>query len=320
MANSYPQPTHLIAHFSDTHLLAGGEELYGSISTTDNLVAALSQLERSGVRPDAIVFTGDLADVGQPDAYRQLREVVEPVGARLGAQIIWVMGNHDEPIPFAKELLRGRPAGASLDQVFELNGLRIIALDTSVPGYHHGELTTAQLGWLREVLATPAEHGTLLALHHPPIFTPIEFMQLIELRNPADLAEVIRDSDVRGILGGHLHYSTHALFAGVPVSVVAATCYTMDLAAGAGVLSGVDGAQGFNLVHVYTDQVVHSLVPLSRFAEVAHFPQAFVAEMNALSLDDQREAFSNKNSRFDGTTIHLGEKPGYTGLAAHAHL
>jgi Icc protein len=319
VANSYPQPTHLIAHLSDTHLLAGGEELYGSISTRDNLIAALSQLERSGVRPDAIVFTGDLTDIGHADAYRQLREIVEPVAARLGAQIVWVMGNHDEPVPFAEELLGSLSTGASLDQVFDLNGLRIISLDTSVPGYHHGQLTGSQLGWLRNVLATPAPHGTMLALHHPPIFTPIEFMQLIELRNPADLAEVVRGTDVRGILGGHLHYSTHALFAGIPVSVVAATCYTMNLAAGAGVLSGVNGAQGFNLVHVYADQVVHSSVPLNTFTEVAQFPQAFVTAMDALSLEDQREAFSNKNSRFDGTHIHLGEKPIHTEPAADAH-
>ena len=44
------------------------------------------------------------------------------------------------------------------------------------------------------------------------------------LRDQASLAEVIEGSDVRTIIAGHLHYSTTAMFAGVPVSVASATC------------------------------------------------------------------------------------------------
>ena len=40
-----------------------------------------------------------------------------------------------------------------LATILEINGLRIIALDTTIPGYHDGELTPTQLGWLREQLA-----------------------------------------------------------------------------------------------------------------------------------------------------------------------
>ena len=92
----HPAPLHAIAHISDTHFLAAGKELYGSVRTEDHLEQALKQLERSDVRPEAIVFTGDLADLGEPDAYRRLRAIVEPAAKRMGAEVIWVMGNHDE--------------------------------------------------------------------------------------------------------------------------------------------------------------------------------------------------------------------------------
>ena len=102
----------------------------------------------------------------------------------------------------------------------DVDGLRIIALDTSVPGYHHGELSDDQLTWLAAELATPAEHGTLIALHHPPLPLPmLRAAELIELLEQDRLAAVIEGSDVRGILAGHLHFSTYSLFAGVPVSV-----------------------------------------------------------------------------------------------------
>ena len=41
---------------------------------------------------------------------------------------------------------------------------------------------------------------------------------------------MLAGSDVRAILAGHLHYSMSGTFAGIPVSVASASCYTMDVA------------------------------------------------------------------------------------------
>ena len=79
----------------------------------------------------------------------------------------------------------------------------------------------------------------------------LDLAVLVELRDQAGLAAVVRSSDVRTILAGHLHYSTTATFAGIPVSVASATCYTQDLNVPVGGTRGRDGAQAFNLVHVY---------------------------------------------------------------------
>ena len=162
-------------------------------------------------------------------------------------------------------------------------------------------MTDAQLAWLADVLATPAQHGTLLALHHPPIPTPIDLMALIELHGQDRLERVLRDTDVRGILGGHLHYTTHSTFAGIPVSVAAATCYTMDLGAPQNALSGVDGGQAFNLVHVYDDRIVHSVVPVEAFAEVTGFSDVFLDQIAQMSPEQRLEVFSSKTSTFNAS-------------------
>ncbi len=294
----HPAPAHVIAHISDTHLLAGDRPLYGAVATGHNLVEAMARLEHSGARPEAIVFTGDLADLGEPGAYRRLRAIVEPAAARMGARIVWVMGNHDERLQFQTELFdeAGQDPAPTQDRVYDINGLRIVALDSTVPGYHHGDLTRDQLDWLADELSTPAPQGTLLAMHHPPIPTPLDLMALLELRGQEGLAEVVRGSDVRGILAGHLHYTTHSLFAGIPVSVAAATCYTMDLAAPVHTLSGVDGSQAFNLVHVYADQVVHSVVPIGGFPEVSGFGRRFVERLSEMTAERRLEVFSSKAS------------------------
>jgi Icc protein len=295
----YPPATHLIAHISDTHFLGAGSDgaprsLHGTVDTDRTVRLAMEQLERSGLRPDAFVFTGDIADRGEPDAYRRVRDLVEAIAARLGSELVWVMGNHDERAAFRTELLRERGSAEPVDRVFDIRGLRIVALDTSVPGYHHGDLTDRQLEWLAGVLSTPAEHGTVLALHHPPIPTPLALMNLLELRRQERLADVIAGSDIRGILGGHLHYATHSLFAGIPVSVAAATCYTMDLSAPERELVGMDGGQAINLVHIHDTQLVHSVVPLGQFPTVSRFDSAFLDRMQSLNATDRTEAFSRK--------------------------
>jgi 3',5'-cyclic AMP phosphodiesterase CpdA len=294
----YPAPSHVIAHFSDTHLLAGGRPLHGKAATVEKLGRALHQLERSTVKPHAIVFTGDLTDLGEPDAYQRLRELVDPVAERMGSQIIWVMGNHDVRTEYSR-LLFGEQSDAPQDRVYDIGGLRIISFDTTVPGYHHGEITDEQLDWLAAELATPAPHGTLLAVHHPPIPIPvIEAMAILELQAQPRLAAVLTGTDVRGILGGHLHYSTHSTFAGIPISVAGSTCYTLDLSAEDRMLSGVDLGQSVNLVHVYDDRVVHSAFPVGTGTEVAAFPASLRAVFDAMTPEERLEAFSSKTSTF----------------------
>jgi len=299
----YPAPSHTIAHFSDTHLLAGGRPLYGKVDTIHHLGQALRQLERSAARPEAIVFTGDLADLGEPDAYERLRALVEPVAERMGAQVIWVMGNHDERADYSR-LLFDQESDAPQDRVYDVGGLRIISFDTTVPGYHHGDVTDDQLDWLADVLSSPAQHGTLLAVHHPPIPTPLlEAMGMLELQRQVRLAEVIRGTDVRGILAGHLHYSTHSTFVGVPVSVAAATCYTLDLSAENRVLSGVDFGQSVNIVHVYEEQLVHSVIPIGATQEISGFSADAWAQIEAMTPEQRLEMFSAKNSSFNAGEI-----------------
>ncbi len=70
----YPPARRTILHLSDTHLLAGNVPLGGRYDTAANLLRTLEAVEGLGIRPDAIVFTGDLTDLGEPEAYRALRD------------------------------------------------------------------------------------------------------------------------------------------------------------------------------------------------------------------------------------------------------
>ncbi|WP_448810292.1 phosphodiesterase [Agromyces bauzanensis] len=290
----YAPARYVVAQVSDTHLLEGGAPLGGVADTVSALEHTVTQLARLGDVLDAIVLTGDVTDLGEPDAYRRIRSAVEPLAESTGAELVWVMGNHDERGTFRSELLDEPATDQPVHQVVQVGGLRIIALDTSVPGYHHGALDTASLAWLDAVLADPAPEGTLIAMHHAPIATPLALMDVLELRDQDELADIVRGRDVRMILGGHLHYATNGMFAGIPVSVAGATAYTMDLSATPGELVGIDGGRSFTLVHVFDDSIVTSVVPVGPFPRVTSFGAEFLAELERLSPEERIERFSRK--------------------------
>jgi 3',5'-cyclic AMP phosphodiesterase CpdA len=296
----YPNPSHTIAHVSDTHLLAGGKLQYGVVDTVQHLAMALDRLSRIDPPPQAIVLTGDLADRGEPEAYSQLRSMIEPVAERMGAQVVWCMGNHDDRTAYAQGLFGAEPTPEVLDRVYDVDGLRVVALDTSVPNYHHGEISEEQYSWLASVLAEPAPLGTILAMHHPPIAVPmLPAAAIIELDDQPRLATALQGTDVRMILGGHFHYSSYGTFAGIPVSVASATCYVSDIAPDQRFISGVDAEQSVNVLHVYDDTIVTSIVPTHDSAEITGFGAEVAPLVEAMSFEERRETFSRKDSEFN---------------------
>lgn len=289
--------SHVVIHVSDTHFLAEGAKLGGRYDVERTFARTLEAITAVHPHPSAIVITGDLTDLGEPDAYRRLRAAVEPVAQALGTVVVWVAGNHDERPALREGLLDLAPSEEPITGAWDLDGLRLIALDTSVPGWHHGDLDPAQLEWLAGILAEPAPHGTLLAMHHPPLPSHLPLFDILELRHQDELADVIRGTDVRGILAGHLHYSSHGTFVGIPVSVASATCYTMNIARPAADVNGMDAAQAFQIVHVHPDTITHTVVPVTDAATGDFFSESWLERMSRLTPEQRLEAFSRKRGR-----------------------
>src|SRR5690606_19632075 len=156
--------------------------LYDRVDSEARLRRVFDDLEHSGARPEAIVFTGDLADKGETIAYGKLRALVDPAVRRLGAQAIWVMGNHDDRAAFRTTLLGQAPSPRPSDRVHFTDGGRTRARAPSAPGHHRGRLAEAHRGWVAADLATPAAHGTILARHRPPLPCVLDLAVTVELR------------------------------------------------------------------------------------------------------------------------------------------
>ncbi|MDT3442330.1 MULTISPECIES: metallophosphoesterase [unclassified Pseudofrankia] len=257
-----PTPTHTVIQFSDTHIVPEGELYHGMFDTLPNVAAAFDQIEESGLDVAALLLTGDLADAGDLASYQRLRAYVEKRAGALGLPVLYMMGNHDSRGPFREGLLGAEPTTEPCDYVHWAGDLRIIALDSTEPGEVLGELTDAQLDWLAAELATPAPAGTILALHHPPVPSPIGMLNTMVLVEPERLAKVITGTDVRIVLAGHAHHASAGMLGGVPVLVAGAVAYAARTLGPAGGYAGVTGGL-FTRIDVYPGQAVATVIPVT---------------------------------------------------------
>lgn len=256
-------PDLTLIQLSDPHILPAGTLMHDVVDTTANLTAALDAVEAAALPVSAFLLTGDLTDNGDPSAYRRLRGLVEPLANRMRAEVVYVMGNHDERTAFHVELLDAEPSTVEHDAVHTIDGLRVAVLDTSEPGRHDGHLTAEQLERLGRELATSAPRGTVLVCHHPPLRSPVPSVDLLRLRNADDLADVLAGTDVRLVVTGHAHHAGAGTLAGVPVWVGPALAYGVAPVPPRGRLrAAADSA--FTRIDVFGDQVVATAVPVSR--------------------------------------------------------
>jgi 3',5'-cyclic AMP phosphodiesterase CpdA len=204
----------LLAQVSDMHIKAGGKLSYRVVDTAGSLARCVAHLLAMPQRPDAVLFTGDLTDFGRADEYENLRALIAP----LTMPVFLMPGNHDEREAMraafpAHAYLRQRPG--KIDYAIDEFPLRLVALDSVVPGQSGGRLEAVQVEWLDATLAAAPAKPTIVALHHPPFWTGIGHMDRMALENPAALEAVVsKHPQVERVIAGHLHRAIVTRFGG----------------------------------------------------------------------------------------------------------
>lgn len=219
----------LIAQITDTHLKSGGRLAYGKVDTAAALSNSVAHVNALNPRPDAVIITGDLADMGRPEAYALFREIVDG----LAMPYYVIPGNHDETLAFRDAFQNHAylPSdGPFLHYAVEDYSVRLVGLDTTVRGKPHGLLCAERLDWLDRKLTEFPEKTTLIFMHHPPFLTGIGHMDRQNCRNAEGLDEVVRrHTQVVRITCGHVHRPMQTLWAGVCAGIAPGTSHSVAL-------------------------------------------------------------------------------------------
>ncbi len=218
----------IVAQLTDTHIRPPGRLAYGLVDTARHLEAAIALLANPPVPIDAVIVTGDLVDFGTDEKYAHFRHLVAP----LSLPIHPIPGNHDEREAFRRAFADhpDLPTAGPLSYVSEVGALRLILLDSTVPGRPHGQMTPETLAWLDGVLAREASRPALVALHHPPFTTGIRHMDLQNCFGAEGLEEVLRrHPQVLATVCGHVHRTVLTTFAGRAAAIGPSPAHAVSL-------------------------------------------------------------------------------------------
>jgi Icc protein len=208
----------LLVQLSDPHLGAD----WNGADPVRALAAAVDTVRALHPPPDAVLVSGDLSEHATDAEYRQVRELLAP----LGAPLYVLAGNHDGRGTLRRAFeLPGRDE-EPIQYAADLGPMRLVALDTTLPGEERGELDAERLAWLDDELGRDREKPTVVAMHHPPIVTGIPAWDEIGLP-PADqraLARIVeRHPQVVRLVAGHVHRTISGELGGHPVLTAPST-------------------------------------------------------------------------------------------------
>jgi len=239
----------LLAQISDPHLGEPPIADYGYGILTPRVIAAIAALPDP---VDALLVTGDLAEHADPKEYALAAELI---GA-LGVPFHVLPGNKDDRATMRRAFDLPGEADAPIDYAVDLGPLRLVVVDSTIPGEDRGDFDPEQLEQLdAELAASPTP--TIVAMHHPPLTTGLAWLDEIghTREHTAALADLLREApNVVRVVAGHVHRTAFATLGGCPVT----TCASTNLQAKLEI-----GSPGFTIVPeppaflVHTPDVAH---------------------------------------------------------------
>ena len=180
----------LIAQISDMHVMLPNERMSGYVNTSDALARCITTLNQFVPKPDVVVASGDLVNDGTNEQYQHLKTLIDC----LEIPLYLMNGNHDDRSNLKKVFADHKYLTQHKDLIqytIDDHPVRLIALDSQVPGEMRGELHDDSIAWLNDTLKQAPQKPTLIFIHHPPFRCAINAMDTIRCNNADKLAEVI---------------------------------------------------------------------------------------------------------------------------------
>ena len=134
----------------------------------ENLVLCIDHINQHLPKPHLFLVTGDITITGQEEEFNHAANLLN----RFEMPFYVIPGNHDDRnilrSTFGKQACPVESEG-KIDYVIEASDLRLIALDSTLPGSQCGEITEAQASWLDSRLNEKPTQPTMIFMYHQPI-------------------------------------------------------------------------------------------------------------------------------------------------------
>jgi 3',5'-cyclic AMP phosphodiesterase CpdA len=257
----------LIAQLSDPHLRPPGVLYQGAVDSNAMFRDAIAHLNGLFPRPDLVLVSGDLVDGGTAEDYAVVRDMLSGIAQ----PVLLIPGNHDDPNNLRRSLPHHDylPATGKMHFVADSHGpIRIVGLDVTVPGQHHGDMDDDAAHWLQAALAQAPDRLTIIMMHQPPFESGIPYIDKYLCRRGDRLAAIVaRFPAVERIVCGHIHRFMQLRFGGTMLCTAPSTTTAIALRAWPEAKAASFIEPPALLLHRWTDStgLVTHLVPIGSF-------------------------------------------------------
>lgn len=178
----------LFVQLSDVHV--------GSLFVQQTFDAVVDEVNK--LKPDAIIFTGDLTDDGILPQYERARKEFKRFEC---PTIIPVAGNHDYRHTGYLLFKKFFPSKF----VYEFDNTVVLTLGTARPDRDEGEVGYRQNMWMEKTLAKYPDKIKIVAMHHHLVGIPDTGTDKILILDAGDTLRTCLQSQVNLVLCGHKH-------------------------------------------------------------------------------------------------------------------
>lgn len=205
----------LIIQITDTHLMDHPDSEFIGVNPEQNFHAVIDDILRRYPHIDAIIHTGDLAQIAVPYTYQRYLQYME----KLNIPFFHIPGNHDDIryFPFHQP----PPKLATVD----LGQWMIILLNSAVPGKTDGWIQSEQLEYLHVLLQQYMDKNIILACHHHPFEMKSKWIDQHKLKNTAQFIDTLKPfSNIKAVICGHVHQDSTTQWNHIQFISTPATC------------------------------------------------------------------------------------------------
>ncbi|MBT8152642.1 phosphodiesterase [Epibacterium ulvae] len=213
-------------HLTDTHVVGGGQRLYGG-DPASMLGRAVASINAEHGDAAFVAITGDLTHWGEAEAYAAFAAEI----AKLTMPVHLLVGNHDVTEAFVQTFPDApRDPNGFVQSTLDTEVGRCLFLDTHVPGTHEGAYCETRRNWLADELAKTSG-PVFLFMHHPPFSVGLAGMDTIMLQEAETFYDVIapHKDRIRHLFFGHLHRAVFGNWRGISFSCMRAVNHQVAL-------------------------------------------------------------------------------------------
>ena len=249
-----------IVQITDLHLRAPGAKVLG-LDPAERLKSVIHSVNRNHSDADLCVFTGDLTDDGDDQAYALLKDCL--TGLEMPYRLL--LGNHDSRGGFSRAFPQAHcDENGHIQSAMQVGGTACIFLDTldeNQPG--KGLLCEQRLSWLDDQLASLKGDRLIVFMHHPPFSIGLNWFDGMLLDNGEQIMDRLeRQSGLVHIVFGHVHVNTSGIWQGISYSASRGTCHKILSELSADQAHYVDGGPAYDILLVDGQKIcVHSVDP-----------------------------------------------------------